>query len=236
MHRLRLQPLLGRRSEVRILRESEVSIVDAGPPDVETAKCVTGARLCYKSEGGNREKDDELIVSLIRKGHDAMLEHGGFSAIVTTDRGVTHELVRHRLFSFAQESTRYCNYSKDKFGGEIAVMCPKEIWDVPSPEGNATWLSWEAAVQTAERSYLQLIDDGLPSQIARAVLPTCLVSTIMITGNFRQWRHFFKIRALGRAGKPHSGMKDVATKLLALAVERYPIMFTDLKEELDAQG
>ena len=220
---------------MRILKESTVDIVDAGSAYVEIAKCVTGARLCYKSEGGDRAKDDELIASLIRKGHDAMLEHGGFSAMITTDRGVTHELVRHRLFSFAQESTRYCNYSKDKFGGEITVLCPREIWDASFPEGNASWLSWEAAVKAAERSYLQLIEDGLPPQVARAVLPTCLASTIMVTGNFRQWRHFFKVRALGRSGKPHSAMKEVASKLLVLASERYPIMFADLKEEFDAQ-
>lgn len=221
---------------MKILKESEVRIIDAGSPDVEIAKCVTGARLCYKSEGGTRAKDDELILSLISKGHDAMLEHGGFSAMITTDRGVTHELVRHRLFSFAQESTRYCNYAKDKFGGEITVLCPREIWDASFPEGNASWLSWEAAVQAAERSYLQLIENGLPPQVARAVLPTCLASTIMVTGNFRQWRHFFELRALGRAGKPHAAMKEVASKLLELAAERFPVMFNDLKEELDAQG
>lgn len=212
---------------MKIINESEVRILDTTDPSTEIGKCVTGARLCYKSEVGDPEKDRALIKSLITRGHHAMLEHGGFSALIKTDRGVTHELVRHRLFSFAQESTRYCNYSKDKFGGEISVLCPKEIWE-GSEEGNAIWSN---EMISAEKAYLDLISLGYAPQVARAVLPTCLVTTILVTGNFREWRHFFELRALGRSGKPQSAMLDVASKLLKMAYEKFPVMFEDLWEE-----
>lgn len=211
---------------MKILTEPIVQII---APTNDAAKdqvrgCAWAARQCYQSLPKGSDDTENVIKMLIANKHDAMLEHGSFTAHITCDRGITHELVRHRLFSFAQESTRYCNYSKDKFGNEITVMLPQGLIGT----GEA-YDAWEAAMRTAEASYMKMISRGIPSGTARAVLPTCLVARIVITGNFRQWRHFFKIRALGEAGKPHPQMLQIATLLLKEAKATFPYIFDDLE-------
>lgn len=133
-----------------------------------------------------------------------MIEHGAISLRFVCDRGVTHELVRHRLFSFCQESTRYCNYSNGKFGGEITVILPV-FFDtgMGTASNSLVYEEWKIACERAERSYLKLLEMGASPQEARSVLPNSTKATIVVTGNIREWRHFFSLRKFGFGGTPH---------------------------------
>ena len=182
------------------------------------------ARTCYKSEGKIQEGSAaKMVASLIKSGHEAMLEHASVTVKFVVDRGISHELVRHRLASFAQESTRYCNYSKDDFGSEITFIIP-EYLDYKS----AGWNTWKETMKACEDSYFKLLDFGLSPQQARAVLPNSLKTEVVMTANLREWRHFFKLRALGTTGKPHPQMLEVTVPLLEDFKQMIPVVFDDL--------
>ena len=182
------------------------------------------ARTCYKSEGKIQEGSAaKMVASLIKSGHEAMLEHVSVTVKFVVDRGISHELVRHRLASFAQESTRYCNYSKDDFGSEITFIIP-EYLDYKS----AGWNTWKETMKACKDSYFKLIDIGLTPQEARAVLPNSLKTEVVMTANLREWRHFFKLRALGTTGKPHPQMLEVTVPLLEDFKQMIPVVFDDL--------
>lgn len=181
-------------------------------------------RTCYKSEGKIQEGSAaKMVASLIKSGHEAMLEHVSVTVKFVVDRGISHELVRHRLASFAQESTRYCNYSKDDFGSEITFIIP-EYLDYKS----AGWNTWKETMKACEDSYFKLLDIGLTPQEARAVLPNSLKTEVVMTANLREWRHFFKLRALGTTGKPHPQMLEVTVPLLEDFKQMIPVVFDDL--------
>ena len=183
------------------------------------------ARTCYKSEDKITEDGESakaLIKQLIKSGHEAMLEHSQLSVRFVVDRGVSHEIVRHRLFSFAQESTRYCNYSKGKFGNEVTFIRPY-FW---KPETTKR-ARWEYACRSAEESYLWLLDHGAAPQEARAVLPNSIKTELIVTGNYREWRHFLKLRTDKAA---HPQMREVAIPLLKELQRRIPIVFDDIGE------
>lgn len=145
------------------------------------------------------------------------------------DRGVSHEYVRHRVFSFAQESTRYCNYSKDKFGNEITFIKPCFLDDSKlalygpyhtvirdkSPES-----IFIASLNNAERDYLDLIESGWKPQEARAILPNTLKTELVMTGFVSDWQHFFDLRALGTTGAPHPQAKELAEPLMKEFIAR----------------
>ena len=182
------------------------------------------ARTCYKSEGKIQEGSAaKMVASLIKSGHEAMLEHVSVTVKFVVDRGISHELVRHRLASFAQESTRYCNYSKDDFSSEITFIIP-EYLDYKS----AGWNTWKETMKACEDSYFKLLDIGLTAQEARAVLPNSLKTEVVMTANLREWRHFFKLRALGTTGKPHPQMLEVTVPLLEDFKQMIPVVFDDL--------
>lgn len=182
------------------------------------------ARTCYKSEGKIQEGSAaKMVASLIKSGHEAMLEHVSITVKFVVDRGISHELVRHRLASFAQESTRYCNYSKDDFGSEITFIIP-EYLDYKS----AGWNTWKETMKACEDSYFKLLDIGLTPQEARAVLPNSTKTEVVMTANLREWRHFFKLRALGTTGKPHPQMLEVTVPLLEDFKQMIPVVFDDL--------
>lgn len=182
------------------------------------------ARTCYKSEGKIQEGSAaKMVASLIKSGHEAMLEHASVTVKFVVDRGISHELVRHRLASFAQESTRYCNYSKDDFGSEITFIIP-EYLDYKS----AGWNTWKETMKACEDAYFKLLDIGLTQQEARAVLPNSLKTEVVMTANLREWRHFFKLRALGTTGKPHPQMLEVTVPLLEDFKQMIPVVFDDL--------
>lgn len=182
------------------------------------------ARTCYKSEDkitdGSAEK---MVRALIKGGHTAMLEHYSFTVKFICDRGVTHEIVRHRLASYAQESTRYCNYSKGKFGSELTFIKPC-FFDDNSRE----YRLWCEAMQKAEDEYLELINSGATPEQARDVLPTSVKTELCMTTNLTEWRHFFKLRAVGVTGKPHPQMTELAVPLLKEVKNKIPVVFDDI--------
>lgn len=190
------------------------------------------ARVCYKSEDligeGTAEK---MVRALIKRNHLAMLEHFSFSVKFIVDRGVSHEIVRHRVASFAQESTRYCNYGTK--GGEITVIEPFYLMadgvKVSTDNWSERYGAWVSACEEAEKSYLRMIADGASPQEARAVLPTSLKTEVVMTANLREWRHFFSLRACGVTGKPHPQMLEVAVPLLKEIKELIPVVFDDLE-------
>lgn len=189
------------------------------------------ARVCYKSEDKIEDGSAEKMVrALIKRGHEAMLEHFSFSVKFIVDRGVSHELVRHRLASFAQESTRFCNYGKE---GEIAVIDPVvlRLESKCDKDGYTAWDFWYHSMEVAETAYKNMLDAGATPQEARAVLPNSLKTEVVMTANLREWRHFFKLRALGTTGRPHPQMVEVALPLLEECKRRIPVVFDDLVKE-----
>lgn len=190
-------------------------------------------RTCYKSEDNITEESAEKFVQgLISRGHEAMIEHNAITVRFTCDRGVSHELVRHRLASFAQESTRYCNYAKDKFGNEINVIDIREgivldskMKEMPSEVVDEIIFEWELAMKDAEMHYLRMIELGATPQIARSVLPNSLKTEIVVTMNLRQWRLFFTLRA---AISAHPQMRELAIPLLMKFKALIPAVFADI--------
>lgn len=190
------------------------------------------ARVCYKSEDKIGEGTAEKMVrALIKSNHLAMLEHFSFSVKFIVDRGVSHEIVRHRVASFAQESTRYCNYGSK--GGEITVIEPFYLMadgvKVSVDNWGERYGAWVSACEEAEKSYLRMVADGATPQEARAVLPTSLKTEVVMTANLREWRHFFSLRACGSTGTPHPQMLEVAVPLLKELKELIPVVFDDLE-------
>ena len=189
-------------------------------------------RVCYKSE--NRMTDDgesakKFVKMLISNGHEAMIEHSSLSVKFVVDRGVSHELVRHRIASFAQESTRYCNYSKDKFGNEITVILPC-FFDTGMGilSNSLVYQEWKSACECAEERYFNLLKMGATPQQARTVLPNSLKTEITITANYREWRNFFKLRT---AEASHPQMREVTIPLLKELKTLIPIIFDDIEVE-----
>ena len=182
------------------------------------------ARTCYKSEDKITEGSAEkMVAALIRRGHEAMLEHCSFTVKFIVDRGISHELVRHRLASFAQESTRYCNYGKDGFGGEITVIEPFFL-----AEDTVGYSVWVEGCQSAENAYFALLNWGCSPQEARSVLPNSLKTEVCMTCNIREWRHFFKLRAADATGSAHPQMKEVTVPLLKELKTLIPVVFDDI--------
>lgn len=181
-------------------------------------------RTCYKSEDKMTNETAEAFVKmLISKGHESVLEHQSLSVKFTCDRGVSHEIVRHRLSSFSQESTRYCNYSKEKFGNEINVV------DIAHHFKNPESLKvWTMAMEAAESCYRQLIELGETPQIARSVLPNSLKTEIVVTANLRQWREIFRQRTSPMA---HPQMREIMKPLLAFLKTTIPVIFDDISNE-----
>ena len=182
------------------------------------------ARTCYKSESAITEEGEsakKLIGNLIRNGHEAMLEHSFLSVKFTCDRGVTHELVRHRLCSFAQESTRYCNYSGEKFENSVKFVIPFFF--------SETQLAlWTDACARAEAAYFDLLKEGATPQEARTVLPNSTAAEIVMSGNYREWRHILRLRT---ATDAHPQMREIMCPLGAELQRRIPVIFDDCVTE-----
>ena len=185
------------------------------------------ARVCYKSEDritdGSAEK---MVAALIRSGHEAMLEHYSFTVKFICDRGIANELVRHRIASFAQESSRYCCYAKDKFGKELTFINPC-FWE-PDSDNYARWFH---EMDEAEKTYLAMIEDGATPEQARDILPISIKTEIVMTANLREWRHFFKLRAEEVTGKPHPQMLEITIPLLKELKQKIPVVFDDIMME-----
>ncbi len=178
-------------------------------------------RVCYKSEGKITEDSAEKFISnIIESGHESVIEHETISVRVICDRGVSHEIVRHRIASYSQESTRYCNYSNEKFGKELTVIKPI-FWTEDSIE----YKVWLEMMNEIEKKYNMLVDMGAKPQEARSILPNSLKTEIIMTMNLREWRHFFKLRTSLRA---HPQMREIAIIILEKFKKEIPVFFDDI--------
>lgn len=209
-------------------------------------------RTCYKSEDKITDDSAEKFVrGLIKRGHEAMIEHASMTVVFTTDRGVSHEIVRHRIASFAQESTRYCNYSGDKFDKEVTFIRPCFFDEISEEraakiiheyeehgcsgiyeqfsERERQYIDWYYACICSEESYFGMLKDGATPQEARSVLSNSLKTEIVVTMNMREWRHFLKLRAARVSGKPHPQMLEIAVPLLNELRLKLPAIFDDIE-------
>ena len=186
-------------------------------------------RVCYKSEAKITDTSAPAFVAgTIKRGHEAVLEHCSFTVKFICDRGVSHEIVRHRVASYCQESTRYCNYSKEGFGSEITVIKPCFLH--PYTDG---FNLWEEGCLFAEQTYFNLLECGCSPQEARSVLPNSLKTEVVMTANIREWRHFLKLRCSPAA---HPQMREVALILLDKLHSLIPVCFDDIWGEYHEQG
>jgi thymidylate synthase (FAD) len=194
------------------------------PDGVELLRNIEAAgRTCYKSE--DKITDDsaaKFVKMIIKSGHESVIEHASATVRFICDRGVTHELVRHRLAAYSQESTRYCNYAKDRFGDEITVIKPV-FW----AEGSVEYELWRKSMQAAEEAYMKLVRGGARPEEARSVLPNSLKTEIVMTANLREWRHVFKLRCASRA---HPQIREIMLPLLDEMHRRIPAVFDDIHE------
>lgn len=186
-------------------------------------------RTCYKSEDKITEDSaSKFVRMLIKNRHEAMIEHNSISVKFICDRGVSHEIVRHRIASFAQESTRYCNYSNDKFGNEITIidLTTGFKYDLSNPTDMKKYKIWLEAIKDAEKHYFKMLELGASPQEARSVLPNSLKTEIVVTANLREWRHFFRLRCASTA---HPQMREIAIPLFEEMKELLPELFEDIK-------
>lgn len=180
-------------------------------------------RVCYKSEGNISEESSRIFIkNIIKRGHESVIEHYNITVRIVCDRGVTHEIVRHRIASYSQESTRYCNYSANKFGNEVTYIEPCFWKDEADNKKIEVWLE---TMQYIEERYMELINLGATPQEARSILPNSLKTEIVMTMNLREWRHFFKLRTSKVA---HPQMREVAIMILKKLKELIPIIFDDI--------
>jgi thymidylate synthase (FAD) len=186
---------------------------------------------------------------LLDRGHESVLEHQSISVRFICDRGISHELVRHRLASFSQESTRYCNYQKDVFGNELTFIAPfwirEDRIDFVNEKGFAAGLSrvvkiegkttnfyspaeqiFFAGLHHVGSAYMVLVEYGWSAQQARAILPNCLKTEIVVTANLREWRTIFKQRTSAAA---HPQMRELMCPLLEELKQVVPVVFNDIK-------
>ena len=181
----------------------------------------SAGRTCYKSEDKiTQESAEPFIRRIIKSGHESVIEHEKLSIRFICDRGVSHELVRHRLCSFSQESTRYCNYSGEKFGKELTFIRPSFC-----KEDSSQYRDWLWAMSTSELSYFDLISNGASPQEARSVLPNSLKTELVMTANLREWRLILKQRTPSAA---HPDMRALMIPLLEELKERYQVFFEDI--------
>ena len=206
---------------MKVIQQSYEILTDLSDPikilkDIERA-----GRVCYKSE--SNITNDSCITfckSIISRGHEAVIEHSQLSVKFVCDRAIANELVRHRLASYCQESTRYCNYSKDKFGNEIKVVDPEEF-----EVGSRAHSIWFNSCRGAEAAYLELLNEGVKPELARNVLPLSTATEIVCTANLREWRQIFKLRCSQYA---HPQMRSLMRRLLEDLKSKIPVLFDDI--------
>jgi len=201
--------------------EPSVELINAPSYETLLNTIEAAGRTCYKSESkitdGSAEK---FIRGILKRGHEAVIEHGSLTVRFICDRGVSHEIVRHRLAAYCQESTRYCNYSKGDFNGEITVIKPIYL-----AEDTPVYRIWKRSCELSEVAYFDLLTEGCSPQEARAVLPNSLKTEVVMTADIREWRHFLKLRNSPAA---HPQMREVAGMLEVLFKDNYPVFFEDI--------
>ena len=209
---------------MKVIQASYEILTDLSDPikilkDIERA-----GRVCYKSE--SNITDDSCITfckNIINRGHEAVIEHSQLSVKFTVDRAIANELVRHRLASYCQESTRYVNYSKDKFYNEIKVIEPEELLPRDSEDYNTWWMT----CKNAEEAYMAMTGNGVKPEIARSVLPLSTATEIIMTANIREWRNVLKLRSSHNM-RAHPQMRLICDRLLEELKSKIPVLFDDI--------
>lgn len=199
----------------------QVSIESYVDGDYILKQIELAGRTSYKSEDKITPDSAKDFVKMINdRGHLSVIEHQSVTVRIICDRGVSHEIVRHRLASYTQESTRYCNYTKGKFGSEITVIEPC-FWS----QDDEKYQIWKKTIEQIEASYNKLIELGAAPQEARSILPNSLKTEIVMTMNLREWHHFFTLRTSKAA---HPQMREVAIPILKEFQELIPVVFDDI--------
>jgi thymidylate synthase (FAD) len=182
-------------------------------------------RTCYKSEDKITDESATKFVEMLANSlkHESVLEHANMTVRFITDRGVTHELVRHRIAGYSQESSRYCAYNKDKYDNQITCIKPV-YWDVDS----SAYKLWYDSMVHIEETYMSMMKAGAAAQEARAVLPNSLKTEIVMTANFREWRHVFKLRT---SKKAHPQIRHLMLDLLHEVQSKVPVVFEGLCDD-----
>lgn len=207
--------------------------------DLSLQRIERAGRTCYKSEDAiTLESAKAFCARILKRGHESVIEHSSATVRIICDRGVSHEIVRHRLASYSQESTRYCNYGKDEHINFIkpcfwpsiplgehlnaadAIAANDFKGEMPDVEQD-----WMYAMDVAEQNYFRMLEKGAQPQEARSVLPNSLKTEIVMTANLREWRHFFKLRTANAA---HPQMREIARPMLEAFQDMYTLIFDDI--------
>lgn len=206
---------------MKVIQQSYEILTDLSNPIETILKPIERAgRVCYKSE--NNTTDDSCLTfckNILNRGHEAVIEHSQLSVKFIVDRAIANELVRHRIASYCQESTRYVNYSKDKFGKEIKVISLNDYLDSDS------YHVWYDSCMFSEHEYFALLEKGVKPEIARNVLPLSTATEIIMTANIREWRSVMRLRTSTRA---HPQMRSIMRKLLDEFKSKIPVLFDDI--------
>ena len=189
-------------------------------------------KTCYQAEHTitkSFKSAEDFVKMIIKRGHESVLEHEKVSVRVICDRGISHEIIRHRIASYSQESTRYCNY---KSKGEIKIIDIRQ--HLKRVVKNRVYQPlvikcWEDAMLECQRSYNSMVDMGAPPELARSVLPNSLKTEIVMTMNLREWRHFFRLRAVNK--RAHPQLREITVPMLKDFQKLIPVVFDDLEVE-----
>ncbi|MCI9420749.1 MAG: FAD-dependent thymidylate synthase [Eubacterium sp.] len=213
---------------MKIIKPS-IEIVDMDNYESILKKIEKIGRVCYKSEERITEDSAEKFIrNLLTRQHESVIEHESVTVRIICDRGVTHEIVRHRIASYSQESTRYCNYAGDKFDNQITVidLARGFSYDLSNENDKAKYEVWTTAMKQAEQAYFRMLELGATPQEARAVLPNSLKTEIVVTMNLRSWRNFFRLRVDSHA---HPQMREVAQILYKEFADKLPVFVSGLE-------
>lgn len=214
-----------------IIKKPEIEILSETSYEELLKRVERAGRVCYKSEGNIKEGSAETFIrGILKRGHESVVEHGSITVRIVCDRGVTHEIVRHRIASYSQESTRYCNYANEKFGSQITCidLASGFQYDLNDEKDRRKYEIWKKAMEEAERYYFELLEAGARPEEARSILPNSLKTEIVVTMDIREWRHFIRLRG-GHAAHPQ--IREITKMILEEFSRRYPVFFGDLKIE-----
>jgi thymidylate synthase (FAD) len=186
-------------------------------------------RISHRSEDQRTNISYDRFIRAVVIGHGdwSITEHASATVDFLVDRGITHEIVRHRIASYTQESTRFVNYEKKM---PASFICPTEIISTHEADENSHLNGiWNSLIDQCELAYKRLVQNGCKPQIARSVLPNALASRLIATMNLRTWRHFFIMRTCKEA---HPQMREVTIPLLKQFQECIPILYEDIVPEM----
>jgi len=204
--------------------EPSVTLLDEIDAEKILKKIELCGRVAYKSENNiSADSAEKFIRNIIKYGHESVLEHVSLSFRIICDRGVMAELTRHRLASFTVESTRFNDYSSDKFGGELTFIRPC-FWN----KANENFEGWSLAMQSLEKCYKVFRSEGATPQEARSILPNSLKTELIMTASLREWRTVLKLRT---AKDAHPQMKQIANMILKIFKDKLPVIVEDIGNE-----